>query len=416
MPPASRLVYSAVIAAMLAPCSASADWTEDRVAPVSRNDLALARETEVVEGRVPNRSTLDDLLRAHQVPAVVSASIVSAVRGVFDPRQLRANSAFRITRTMAGEFRALQCDIDPDRFLSVEARPAADGGAGGFDVAVVPYPREIVSDALSAEISREHSSLTAALDARHENVQLALLLADVFGGEIDFNSDLQRGDRIDTLFERVKRSGAVVGYGGIEAAILHSGSRAITAIRFAGADGKPAWYDELGRSLKRQFLKSPLPFEPRITSGFSASRLHPIYGDVRAHLGVDYGAPAGTSVVAVAAGTVESADWAGDGGRMVVLRHAGGYETLYLHLSAFAPGIHAGVRVSQGDLIGRVGMTGAATGPHLDYRIRKNGAYVNPVAELARMPRGEPIAPSEMDAFGHERDRLLAALNSSLKR
>jgi murein DD-endopeptidase MepM/ murein hydrolase activator NlpD len=142
--------------------------------------------------------------------------------------------------------------------------------------------------------------------------------------------------------------------------------------------------------------------------------VHPIYGDRRPHLGVDYGAPAGTSVVAVASGVVESADWAGDAGRMVVLRHASGYETLYLHLSAFAPGLHPGMRVDQGTLIGRVGQTGAATAPHLDYRIKKNGVYVNPVAELARMPKGDPISAGAQPAFQAARDRVLQELATRL--
>jgi murein DD-endopeptidase MepM/ murein hydrolase activator NlpD len=188
----------------------------------------------------------------------------------------------------------------------------------------------------------------------------------------------------------------------------------LTAIRFDGADGKPAFYDETGRSLRRQFLKSPLPLSPRVTSGFSYNRFHPVFGIRRPHLGVDYGAPAGTAVNAVAAGVVEVAAWSGQSGRMVRIRHAGGYETAYLHLSSFGPGIRPGVRVEQGRLIGRVGQSGAATGPHLDYRIIKNGRYVNPVAEHAKMPPGEPIAPDRLEAFQAVRDRALDELAARL--
>ena len=167
---------------------------------------------------------------------------------------------------------------------------------------------------------------------------------------------------------------------------------------------------EAGRSLKRQFLRSPLPFEPRITSGFSYRRLHPVYGGYRAHLGVDYAAPIGTAVISVAAGTVVAAGWSGDAGRMVAVRHAGGYETAYLHLSSFAPGIRPGAHVTQGQWLGRVGSSGAATGPHLDYRVKKDGVSVNPILELSRMPAGEPIAPALMAAFAEERDRVLHQL------
>jgi murein DD-endopeptidase MepM/ murein hydrolase activator NlpD len=408
----ARVAYFTLIGAVLASCSASAGRGAAPSGGAELHDVVLPRETDVVEGRVPNHATLDALLRANQVPVEMTAAVVNAVRRVFNPRDLRANQLYRVTRTLDGVFRGFQYDIDADRFLSVVFRPSATPEAPDFDAEVVAYPKEMVTDVISAEITRERSSLSASLDAQHESVQLALLLADVFGGEVDFNSDLQRGDRIDVLFERIKRNGEVIGYGDIEGAVLHNAGKQVTAIRFAGDAGKPAWYDEQGRSLRRQFLHSPLPFEPQITSGYSKSRLHPIYGDYRAHLGVDYGAPAGTRVVAVAAGTVESAEWAGDGGRMVVIRHAGGYETLYLHLSSFAAGIRPGARVAQGDTIGRVGMTGAATAPHLDYRIRKNGVYVNPTAEISRMPKGAPIPAGQMDAFSRERERVLAALSA----
>ena len=135
-----------------------------------------------------------------------------------------------------------------------------------------------------------------------------------------------------------------------------------------------------GRSLRRFVLASPLRFKPRVTSGFSRRRLHPVFRTVRAHLGVDYAAPTGTPVVAVANGVVVSAGWAGGGGRQVRIRHASGFESYYLHLSSFAKGISAGAHVDQGQLIGRVGATGTATGPHLDYRLRKNGVFVDPGA------------------------------------
>ena len=397
-----------VLAGLSAACGASARATGS----AHGVDVSLARERTTTEARVPPHATLAGLLVANHLSAEVAAEVVAAVRGVFDPRGLRTDRTYRLTRALDGSFRAFEYDIDADRRLSVSMRRKTDGGQPLFDVGVTTTPHTVERRAIEADISREHPSLVGSLDAAGENVDLALRLADILGGEVDFNSDLQRGDRISALFERVVHEGTPGEYGAIDAAILQNAGRHIVAIRFDGPDGKPAWYDEDGRSLKRQFLKSPLPFEPRITSGFSMNRVHPIYGDVRPHMGVDYGAPAGTSVVAVANGVVESAAWAGDAGRMVVLRHAGGYETLYLHLSAFAPGLRAGMHVTQGTLIGRVGQTGAATAPHLDYRIKKNGTYVNPVAELARMPKGEPIAPSQKAEFTAARDRVLRELST----
>jgi murein DD-endopeptidase MepM/ murein hydrolase activator NlpD len=143
-------------------------------------------------------------------------------------------------------------------------------------------------------------------------------------------------------------------------------------------------------------------------------RLHPIDNVVKAHLGVDYAAPIGSPVVAVANGIVVSAGFSGASGNLVHLKHADGFETYYLHLSSFGPGVRSGAHVSQGQLIGRVGMTGSATGPHLDYRIKKGGTFVNPVAAHSRQAPGEPIPSGELAAFSSSRDHVLSRLSSTL--
>ncbi len=374
------------------------------------HDILLARESDETVSRVPANATLETLLRQNHVPAELTPAVVTAVAKVFNPRGLRAGETYQLRRTFSGLLREFRYPIDPDRLLRVVFATASRTGEAPFDVEVVPVPKMIDVAAVDVAISRDHSSLVGAFDASGENVQLALKLADILGGEVDFNSDLQPGDRIQVLFERVTREGGVSSYGDVRAAVLHTGGRDITAVRYADADGKPAYYDERGRSLKRQFLRSPLPFEPRVTSNFSYRRVNPVHGDVRAHLGVDYGAPTGTAVMAVAAGVVESAGWAGEAGQMIKLRHGGGYETEYLHLSAFASNLRVGGRVEQGQLIGRVGMTGSATGPHLDYRILKGGVHVNPLVELSRMPPGAPIADDALSAFTTERDEALTQL------
>ena len=168
------------------------------------------------------------------------------------------------------------------------------------------------------------------------------------------------------------------------------------------------------RSLRRFFLRSPLKFEPRVTSRFSSSRMHPVLQTARAHRGVDYAAPAGAPIVAVAAGTVISATFDNANGRMVRLGHAGGYESSYLHLSAFAPGLRAGLHVAQGELIGRVGSTGLVTGPHLHYALRRNGAFVDPLREQQKLPPGEPVPASALIAFAADRDRALQQLSNNV--
>ena len=403
---------SLALASLLA--AAACERAGDLPARGGGRDIALQRDADTIEARVPRDATLESLFRQNNLSGDLTAALVGALGGVFNPRDLRANQSYWLTRSLEGLFREFRYEIDTDRLLRVVMTATADGAPPAFDATVVTLPKDMELAGIAAVIGREHPSLVGSLEAQGQNIQLALELAEIFGGEVDFNSDLQNGDRIEVLFERATREGEFIGYGDIKAAVLENEGRRITAIRFAGADGKPGWHDEQGRSLKRQFLQSPLPFEPRVTSRFSYRRLHPVHGTTRAHLGVDYGAPSGTPVRAVATGTVEAAGWSGEAGRMVRIRHSGGYQTAYLHLSSFAPGIRPGVRVDQGQLIGRVGASGTATGPHLDYRIIKNGAYVNPLVELKRMPKGEPIAPEARAAFERTRDEALGELQTRL--
>jgi murein DD-endopeptidase MepM/ murein hydrolase activator NlpD len=391
-------------------------WQSSAGVPVQplRTDIALGRDGEWVEARVPRNATLETLLRQQNLSVELTTSLVDAVRSVFNPKDLRANQVFRVTRTMDGLFREFRYQIDADRLLRVLARPAAADAPVELSAEVLTLPRELEIAAVEATINADSNSLVGAFDAVGENIQLALGLAEIFGGEVDFNSDLQNGDRVQVLFERAMRHGEFVGYGDIRAAVLETDGRRITAVRFQGADGQAGYYDEQGRSLKRQFLKSPLPFTPRITSRFSYRRRNPVHGAIRPHLGVDYAAPVGTPVRAVANGVVEFAGFSGEAGRMVRLRHTGGYETSYLHLSALGPGIRPGVRVEQGDTIGRVGQTGTATGPHLDYRISRNGTFVNPLAELQRMPKGDPIDASALPEYQKTRDTAFADLETRL--
>jgi murein DD-endopeptidase MepM/ murein hydrolase activator NlpD len=395
---------------VLAACQTSAD----RSVTTTRGDVRLAAETTTVESLVPRNATLESLLRQEQLPADLTSSVVSAVRGVFNPRDLRAEQTYWISRGLDGLFREFRYEIDADKLLRVVFRSQPDASVTSFDVEVVSLPKEYEGAAVSAEIADYGDSLIGAFDAHGENEQLPLKLADIFGGEVDFNSDLHLGDRFDVLFDRAVRHGEFVGYGDVRAAVMSVSKRRVTAFRFLQPDGKAAWYDEQGRSLKRPFLKSPLQFNPRVTSGFSNNRFHPVHGFSRPHLGVDFGAPTGTPVLAVAAGVVELAGWSGEAGRMVRIRHAGGYKTAYLHLSGFAPGITVGARVEQGAVIGRVGMTGTATGPHLDYRVMKNDSYLNPLTAFRHLSGGEPIAAADLPAFTAQRHAALAELQRRL--
>ena len=373
-----------------------------------QTDLVLPRDSEVFEARVPRNATLASVLRAHEISEDLAARVVDVVSGSFDLRRFRADQPYRLVRSMDGFVREFVYKIDADRFLRVVGFGA--GPERRFDVEVVPYEKKRTQAALHGAIDREHNSLVGAVVAGGETVTLAMALADVFSGEIDFNNDLQPGDSFDLVFEKETTEGEFAGYGPVLAATFSNGGRTLRAYRFTPPGGEPGYYDEQGRSLRRFFLRSPLQFEPRISSGFSYSRLHPVLGIRRAHPAIDYRAPVGAPVVAIASGVVSLAGWTNGGGKTVVIRHANGYESSYMHLSAFGRGIAPGARVTQGQTIGRVGASGLATGPHLDYRLKKNGAYVNPLAEHKRLPPGAPVAEAHLAAFAAARDAMAPLL------
>jgi murein DD-endopeptidase MepM/ murein hydrolase activator NlpD len=384
---------------------------EEAPAPRLRADIVLPRDTETVEARVARHATLETLFRAHQLRADIATAAIEAVRTVISPRILRADNPYRLVRTLDGLLRRFEYQIDSDRFLQVLNEDRSQPEL--FDVQVIAYQKTTELAAVRADIDKEHPSLVAAVDAAGEKVQLAIALAEVFAGDVDFESDLQPGDSVELLYEKVFREGEFAGYGNLVAARLQNDGRDLHAYRFV-QNGRAGYYDERGRSLKRVFLRSPLKFEARVTSGFSYRRLHPVHRRYRAHLAVDYGAPHGSPVVAVASGTVVSAGYSGASGLMVRLRHPNGFESYYLHLSSLGKGVRAGAKVNQGQQIGRVGSTGTATGPHLDYRLKRNGVFVNPLTVHRRMPPGDPIAARLRPAFDAERERLVDQMSTTL--
>jgi murein DD-endopeptidase MepM/ murein hydrolase activator NlpD len=415
-----RLVLALVPTLAVIACSQAAP-TEPAVAP--KPDIALPRQSTVVRGVVPRNATLDAMLRDHGVAGDAVQAVISAARSAFDPRRLKSLQPFALERTLDGALALFEYEIDADWFLRVVPE---DGGCDARErdqddpdrcrtlrAEVLPIPKTLQHGAVAGRIDAESPSLFESIEAVGERPELAIDLAGIFAGEIDFNTELQPGDGYSVAFERFVREGRPVSYGVITAAEFQNEGRVLRAIRFTPPGGKPGYYDERGRSLRRFFLRSPLKFEPRVTSGFSARRMHPVLHTARAHRGVDYAAPQGAEVIAIASGTVLSATYDGTNGRMVRLRHSSGYESYYLHLSAFGSGIRTGAQVAQGQVVGRVGATGLATGPHLHYGLRKNGVFVNPLREHRNLPPGEPVPMEAIDAFHAERDRALAELGGA---
>jgi murein DD-endopeptidase MepM/ murein hydrolase activator NlpD len=267
----------------------------------------------------------------------------------------------------------------------------------------------------SFQRSVEMRTVRATLDGSFEGsiraaggpMMLAYRMADVLRWDLDFTRDLKRGDRFQVLYEQIKLDGLDSGVGNV-VAMVYDGSegRHHEAYSYSYGDAG-VYYDEEGRPLKKMFLRSPLRYS-RVTSSFSLHRFHPVLNEYRPHYGVDYGTPVGTPVQVTANGVVVSAGWEGGGGNVVKVRHANGYMTAYLHLSRFAPGIRAGARVRQGDTIAYSGMTGLATGPHLDYRVKQNDRWLDPLS--LKGVRDEPIPTYQLASFRNFRDMVRTSL------
>lgn len=251
-------------------------------------------------------------------------------------------------------------------------------------------------------------SLFGATDAAGLPDSVATQLTDIFGGDIDFHRDLRRGDHFSVVFESLTHFGKPVRTGRILAAEFINQGKSYRAFWFANADGKGGYYTPEGKNIHKAFLRSPLEFS-RITSGFTSARFHPILHKWTAHKGIDYGAPIGTHVKSTADGVVDFVGNQNGYGRVVILRHQGRYTTLYGHLSGFAAGLKKGARVAQGDVIGYVGASGWATGPHLHYEFRIDGAYQNPLA--IALPGAPPLSANQLVQFQSQVQPQQARLN-----
>jgi murein DD-endopeptidase MepM/ murein hydrolase activator NlpD len=323
------------------------------------------------------------------------------VKPVYDLGKIVAGREIRIRTTPEGGWAALEYDIDENRFLVVR------NDAGRFRAEIKPVPYEIRTAFLWAAIE---DSPIAAVNAAGEDDFIALELSDIFGSDIDFYTDIQRGDTFRVVFEKRLLEGRPAGYGRVLAAEFTNQGKTFRAYRFTYPDtGKSDFFDPAGNSLRKEFLKSPMKFA-RISSRFSRSRFHPIRKIYRPHNGVDYAAPAGSPVQATGDGVVTQVGWNGAAGRMIKIRHKNAYETMYLHLSGYAQGIRAGVRVEAKKVIGYVGSSGESTGPHLDYRILYHGKYVNPLGW--KFQPAEPLRKKYLEPFKADAEKLGFALDA----
>jgi murein DD-endopeptidase MepM/ murein hydrolase activator NlpD len=268
-----------------------------------------------------------------------------------------------------------------------------DTAVGGFWVAESQVTLERRVELRSGEVN---SSLFAAADAADIPDSIAQQMIDALESEIDFHRNLHRGDNFRAIYEALYAAGEYLRPGRLLAVEFISQGKSVEAYWFDDGSKHGGYYGLGGRNMKRTFLRSPLEYT-RMSSGFSNSRTHPVFGYDAAHRGIDYSAPAGTKVRTVAGGTVEFAGWQRGYGNIVEVRHDEKHSTLYAHLQGFKPGVVKGARVAQGDVVGFVGTTGWSTGPHLHFEVKIKGNPVNPLT--AELPGSEPLAESQRDAL-----------------
>jgi murein DD-endopeptidase MepM/ murein hydrolase activator NlpD len=333
---------------------------------------------EVVEDTIQKNRTLVATLVDYDVPVTIANEVADLIKPVFDVRKLRFGNPFRLEKEIDGTLKAFEYKIDEESVLKVQK------GTEAYEAKVEKLDLETRQTTITAEI---HSSLWESLSEFPKREYLATELAEMFQWQVDFSTEIQPGDQIHLVIDESLHDGNFVKYGKIQAAELVNAGR-----RYRGFLFQDSYYDEKGVSLKRAILASPLKFTPRISSGFTQRRMHPILGIERAHLATDYAAPTGSPVVAVANGTVTFAGWDSGYGNLVRIKHASGLTSGYAHLSQIASGVRAGRPIKQSELVGLVGQTGLATGPHLHFEMTKNGSPINPVPALKK---GEPAPPIE---------------------
>ena len=358
-------------------------------------------EVERVEGRFSSNSTLQEVFLDQGFSRQEIHALITDVRPVYNFNQVRAGNRFVIERLLNGAFNRLEYHINDEEYLVVEYQ------SGHYTAARNRHQFRVSVEELYGEIQY---SLWNTLVSQGETPLLSVSLYEILQWDVDFTS-IQPRDSVKLIVEKKYLDEKFVKYGDILAVQFNSGGQVANALLFGspGSTGS-GYYDEKGDAVRKAFLKVPFNFDPRVTSRFSHSRYHPILKKRRPHLGVDYGAPTGTPVLASASGTVVFAGRDGGYGNLLKIRHPNGYVTSYAHLSRIQA--RNGQKVSQGQQVAQVGSTGLSTGPHLDYRVQdKRGRFINP-QKVSALPSDKPVDKRYWKEFVEVRDGLLTRLDS----
>ncbi len=385
--------------------------TTDAEAPVARGLLppAMANPVDVAyEDTLHPGETISELLARAELAEAEASALLSELQEHQDPRRMRPGSVVAFRRGYDdGELRRMQLRLDADRTLNLLR--AGDSWRGEIEEVQVRPDTVVLTGTITSSLYQALLTGDEAGIPLDERGRLVDQLADrIFAWQIDFSRDLRSGDQFRILYERMVRPDGSARTGKVLGAQFTINSRDYEAFHFAFDDGTEDYFDREGESLRRAFLRAPLQYR-RISSAYSTSRFHPVLKRNRPHYGVDYAAASGTPIYAVGDGTVRRANNGGGFGNVVEISHTRGYMTRYAHLRGFASGIRSGVRVKQGDVIGYVGMTGLATGPHLHYEFHSGGRPVDP--KTIENLSGDPVPSAHRTAFSARVGEHLAALD-----
>ncbi len=354
-----------------------------------------------IEVIVARNDTMDAIFRR----MALDTADLAAIRNLPGIRQsldfLKPGDAIEVTHTNAGEIRQLSRKVSETQTLQVVRENS------GFAAKMIDNPVETRMRIATATID---TSLFQAAEAAAMSDVVAMKLAAVFAYDIDFALDIRAGDHFTVAYEQIYQNGRYLRDGEVLAAEFVNDGRTYRAVRFATDSGATGYYTPDGKPLRKAFLRAPVDFT-RVSSVFATSRLHPILNLIRGHMGTDYAAPTGTPVHAAGEGRVSFEGTRGGYGNAIVLLHAGNVSTLYGHMSRFAKSVHLGSHVDQGDVIGYVGMTGLATGPHLHYEYLKNGVHMNP--QTVPLPGALPLQAGALAKFVSATAPLLQTLSEA---
>lgn len=338
---------------------------------------------DVKEGKVRNGQFFSTLLAELGMSQKDAYDLIMACDSVFDVKTLRVGNSYKAYSSSSLEY--LVYERDRASSIVFRCRPPYEAWV---------YTKPVTVESRYADVTI-NTSLWNDMLAADVSPLLILSLSDIYAWTIDFFG-LQKGDRFRVLYDEKMCDGEVLAVDTVRYAVFSHGGEDLPMIMFNQRDSGNIWWNEKGESMRKAFLKAPLQYS-RISSGFSYARKHPVTRKVQPHTGVDYAAPKGTPVMSIGDGTVTSVKYEGAGGNTVRIRHNSVYSTAYLHLSKYAKGLKAGQRVRQGEVIGYVGSTGRSTGPHLDFRVWKNGSPINPLKMDS--PPAEPIDEKNRAAF-----------------